>query len=59
MHPEQKLTLKESWKETSVETGNTTVGIECAESSGEGGSVTVLVVDLYMFFNVDREKERK
>jgi hypothetical protein len=40
-------TLKQSWEDTSVETGNTTIGVECAERSGKAGSVTVLVIDLF------------
>jgi hypothetical protein len=41
-------TLKQCGKDASVETGDTAVGVECAESRGKTGAVAVLVIDLLM-----------
>jgi hypothetical protein len=55
---ETKLTLKQSWEDTSVETGNTTIGVECAERNGKAGSVTVLVIDLQLAKLKQKETKR-
>jgi hypothetical protein len=46
-------TLKQCWQDASVETGDTAVGIQCAECSGKAGAVAVLVIDLLMMLLKD------